>query len=204
MEDMNMVAHCVAIGGVGMVLGAVVSWLYCVLAAGSPSGAGTGSAPGGGDFTGTEMPNPRTCQCVRRHDGKDGDVVTAEIEVIPEIGEYVKVRGVYAGINRSGKHLYVRLKDHLMEMSWSGMMKQYKPENLPTIEDLVLIYIHNDKINAGLIAAGGQPLKEDGFYWSSTEIYYNYAWKFSMHNGRRYSTSKYSSNGYVRPVRLLG
>lgn len=203
MEDMNIAMKCVLSGGIGLVLGATVSWVHCVLSAREDAGGARG-------FTGKEMPNPRTCQGARRHDGKrgsmlvkDSDVETAEIEVIPEIGEYVKGRGVYAGINRNGKHLYVRLKDHLMKMSWNGMMKQYKSENLPTIEDLMLIYIHKDKINAGLIAAGGQPLKEDGFYWSSTEYSSNYAWGFSMSSGYRYYSTKYDNDDYVRPVLAL-
>lgn len=69
----------------------------------------------------------------------------------------------------------------------------------PTIDELTGIYLNKDKINASLKAAGLPELKES-WCWSSTECNYNYAWKLRMSVGYRDWFSKFSNNGYVRPV----
>lgn len=72
----------------------------------------------------------------------------------------------------------------------------------PTIDELTGIFLNKDKINAALKAANLPALKES-WYWSSTESSSNTAWILWMDDGGRYSTNKYTNNGYVRPVLAL-
>lgn len=72
---------------------------------------------------------------------------------------------------------------------------------LPCVAELMLIYTHKHKINAGLkLINGAQQLGND-YYWSSTEENNSYAWSLGMGTGEL-STSYEKLNMYnsVRPV----
>ena len=69
----------------------------------------------------------------------------------------------------------------------------------PTIDELTVIFLNKNKINAALKAANLPELKER-WYWSSTELSSNSAWGLWMDDGYRNYHTKYYDTAYVRPV----
>lgn len=54
---------------------------------------------------------------------------------------------------------------------------------MPLKHECQIIYDNHDEINEMLKIAGGAPLENDKFYWSSSEYGYNGAWYFCTNNG---------------------
>lgn len=73
---------------------------------------------------------------------------------------------------------------------------------LPSLTELEKLFANKAAINASLNALGVALL--EGWYWSSTEYDFNYAWILRMSDGYRYNYNKNYNNGkYVRPVLAL-
>lgn len=133
-----------------------------------------------------------------------------------EIGKYYSDLGVYAGELKKQDGFYgifATLQDagekdddgDSQEYTWEeGMKIKFSQDNIhiPDIRELSLIHLNIDDVNAGLSAAGGEKL--DGYYWSSTEYDYNFAWTLRMSDGNRNYYYKFNDyNLYVRPVLAL-
>lgn len=120
-----------------------------------------------------------------------------------KIGDYDKDLGVFAGYLH-GKQVWVGMKDEPEQMTWAETMKWAKKnkKHIPTIDELTVAYLHKDEINAALEANGGEPFKEDDWYWSSSEYSEDYSWELGMTNGSRSSYYK-GSSGYVRVFQLI-
>ena len=73
---------------------------------------------------------------------------------------------------------------------------QSKGWKCPTIDELNGMYLNKAKINEALKAAGKETLR-DVSYWSSTEVWFGYAWIVSFINGYRGQRAKYKPY-YVR------
>lgn len=77
---------------------------------------------------------------------------------------------------------------------------------MPFKHECQIIYDNHDEINEMLKIAGGAPLENDKFYWSSSEYNGNRAWVFCTSIGAVWcgvgTTNKgsYVSNYVVRPV----
>ena len=75
---------------------------------------------------------------------------------------------------------------------------------LPSMRDLQNIYLQKTQIDASLTLLKGYSATtvKNEYYWSSTENYINYAWRFSMDGGGRlyYNKSSNLKVNYVRPV----
>lgn len=82
------------------------------------------------------------------------------------------------------------------QMNWRDAMKNYK---MPTIRQWLLVMVYKDEVNKCLVEAGGEELKTDDFYWSSTEYSANYAWYGNFGGTGSYTSSK-SNSFYVRAV----
>lgn len=129
----------------------------------------------------------------------------AEKEVKSEIGS-IYDGDICCGINDEGKQLFVYKSDADEELTWDNgkkfceelAKKTGKAYRMPTLKELMLMFIHKDKLNEGLKKAGGEPLKDD-CYWSSTENDSNNSWELYVSNGDNYYYSKIG-NYYVRPV----
>ena len=130
------------------------------------------------------------------------------------IGDYIPGKGVYAGELKEDEGIYqifVPLfnykEDEKNNFSWNEAIKiDFSYFNvagmiLPTIQMLSLIFLNKKHINSKIKELGGDIL--EGYFWSSTEYGYNYAWILRMSDGLRGWDDKYSSNGYVRPVLAL-
>ena len=95
----------------------------------------------------------------------------------------------------------IDLHDAPNEMKWDEAMKwaDDKDMRLFTLEEGLLMYCFKDEINAKLKEAGGDELREDDWYWSSTEGNRSGAKGVNFGNGYAYHNSKYSEY-VVRPV----
>lgn len=131
-----------------------------------------------------------------------------------EVGKYYSGLGVYAGELKKQDGFYgifAALQDagekdddgDSQEYTWDEAMKiKFSQDNIhvPDIREISLLHLNIDDVNAGLSAAGGEKL--EGYYWSSTEYDYGYAWSLWMVDGLRSNYYKYNSE-YVRPVLAL-
>lgn len=73
--------------------------------------------------------------------------------------------------------------------------------NMPTKEQLQLMYIFKDKLNELLLQAGGQTIQYYS-YCSSTEVNTYYCWVVYFNNGNAYHNRK-CNDYYVRAVRKV-
>lgn len=131
------------------------------------------------------------------------------------IGDYIPGKGVYAGELKEDECIYqifVPLfnykEDEKNNFSWNEAIKidfsYFNVEGmiLPTIQMLSLIFLNKKYINYKIKELGGDIL--EGYFWSSTEYDYYYAWILRMSGGSRDYSSKYDyHNTYVRPVLAL-
>jgi len=82
------------------------------------------------------------------------------------------------------------------QMNWRDAMKKYK---MPTIQQWLLVMVYKDEVNKCLVEAGGDELKTDDGYWSSSEYNSDIAWYVGFTSFGSDNISKNSSN-YVRAV----
>ena len=95
----------------------------------------------------------------------------------------------------------VALHDAEKTMPWDDAMKYAadKGMRLFTLEEGLLMYCFKDEINAKLVELGGDKLREDDWYWCSTEGDRTVA-RF-VYFGNGYASINGKSGGYVvRPV----
>lgn len=130
------------------------------------------------------------------------------------IGDYIPGKGVYAGELKEDECIYqifVPLsnykEDEKNNFSWNEAIKiDFSYFNvagmiLPTIQMLSLIFLNKKYINSKIKELGGDIL--EGYFWSSTDYDYYFAWELRMSDGLRYGGHKYYTNQYVRPVLAL-
>lgn len=72
-----------------------------------------------------------------------------------------------------------------VKLDWFNAKKYCEDKKcfLPSKEDLMGIYLKKDNINESFEKADLEPLKEDEFYWSSTELSDYSSWILGMNNG---------------------
>ena len=85
---------------------------------------------------------------------------------------------------------------HIVEAGTDILLKD--GEFIPTAAMLVAMYRLREDLNKALVYAGGEALKTDDYYWSSSESLANYSWSLYFSNGYLNSINKCYSN-YVRP-----
>lgn len=133
---------------------------------------------------------------------KTGNFVYTDHSVSEELDSSKTVKGVLCVMTDNPEHkIVIGLKDAPEKQDWYDC-KAYCEDNymrMPTIKESSEIYAQKDAINKALELAGGEPLKEDGYYWSSTEYDYYTAWKLNLYNGYRSCNNK-NFTYYVRPV----
>lgn len=130
------------------------------------------------------------------------------------IGDYIPGKGVYAGELKEDECIYqifVPLsnykEDEKNNFSWNEAIKiDFSYFNvagmiLPTIQMLSLIFLNKKYINSKIKELGGDIL--EGYFWSSTEYSFDYAWRLDMSDGSRYAYYKVNHSRYVRPVLAL-
>mgnify|MGYP000121711916 CR=1 FL=1 len=103
-------------------------------------------------------------------------------------------------------HAFLVLPKDIKEVDWwDGKSKcEEQFAQMPNLRQLEAIHKNKEVLNKAFIAAGGEALDNEAYYWSSTEGSSNLAWLLCMSDGYRGWYDKYDYNYYVRPVRFLG
>jgi len=112
-----------------------------------------------------------------------------------------KLKGI--AIVEDDNHAFLILPKDIKEVDWWDGKRKCEEQfaQMPNLRQLEAIYKNKEVLNKAFIAAGGEALDDEVFYWSSTEYDYNFAWVLRMSDGNRnlYYKSNYF-NIYVRPV----
>lgn len=123
-------------------------------------------------------------------------------EETPEIGAVIKKggqKGIYAG-EYERKPLILALEDLPEQKKFDGAIKSTpKGWRIPNRIEWLIMLENKEKLNCALEAAGGKPLSEDDWYWSSSESYASTAWVVTASDGGVYDYTKSYLN-YVRCV----
>lgn len=112
-------------------------------------------------------------------------------------------KGIFIG-EVDDKPVIVTLKDTPETiMDWSDAMNYAKSQGLrlPNRRELMLMFIHKEKLNLALKKAGGEPL-EESWHWSSSEYLngYNGAWIVNFEDCNMCKTNKDYNYNCVRCV----
>ena len=98
-------------------------------------------------------------------------------------------------------HAFFVLPKDIKEVDWWDGKRKCEEQfaQMPNLRQLEAIYKNKEVLNEAFIAAGGEALDDEAYYWSSTEYGNVSAWYLWMGDGTRYYDVK-GSNLYVRPV----
>lgn len=110
-----------------------------------------------------------------------------------------KLKGI--AVVEDDNHAFLVLTKDVKNIDWWDGKRKCEEQfaQMPNLRQLEAIYKNKEVLNKAFIAAGGEALDDEAYYWSSTEYDRNNAWLLYMNGGYRYSNYKYNSR-YVRPV----
>lgn len=110
-----------------------------------------------------------------------------------------KLKGIT--VVEDDNHAFLVLPNDVKNVDWWDGKRECEEQfaQMPNLRQLEAICKNKEVLNKAFIAAGGEALDDEAYYWSSTEYTSNYAWLLNMTNGTRYN---YTKDGYyyVRPV----
>ena len=111
-----------------------------------------------------------------------------------------KLKGI--AIVEDDNHAFLVLPKDIKEVDWWDGKRKCEEQfaQMPNLRQLDAIYKNKEVLNKAFIAAGGEALDDEAYYWSSTEYDYTNAWLLRMSDGDRDYGNKYSNDKYVRPV----
>ena len=98
-------------------------------------------------------------------------------------------------------HAFFVLPKDIKEVDWWDGKRKCEEQfaQMPNLRQLEAIYKNKEVLNKAFIAAGGEALDDEVYYWSSTEYTSDNAWRLYMTAGSRDYDYKYYDY-YVRPV----
>lgn len=110
-----------------------------------------------------------------------------------------KLKGI--AVVEDDNHAFLVLTKDVKNIDWWDGKRKCEEQfaQMPNLRQLKVIYKNKEVLNKAFIAAGGEALDDEVFYWSSTEYSSGNAWGLYVYNGNRGSTNKLT-NYYVRPV----
>lgn len=111
-----------------------------------------------------------------------------------------KLKGI--AVVEDDNHAFLVLPKDIKDVDWWDGKRKCEEQfaQMPNLRQLEAICKNKEVLNKAFIAAGGEALDDEAYYWSSTESSSNYAWILWMDDGARFNYDKTSSNAYVRPV----
>lgn len=115
-----------------------------------------------------------------------------------------KLKGI--AVVEDDYHAFLVIPKDIKEVDWwDGKHKcEEQFAQMPNLRQLEAIHKNKEVLNKAFIAAGGEALDNEAYYWSSTEYGNGYAWKLRMSDGYRNDNLKGDYNyNYVRPVLAL-
>lgn len=110
-----------------------------------------------------------------------------------------KLKGI--AVVEDDNHAFLVLPKDIKEVNWWDGKRKCEEQfaQMPNLRQLEVIYQNKEVLNKAFIAAGGEALDDEAYYWSSTEYNSNSAWGLFMNNGSRGNLNKYNHRS-VRPV----
>ena len=110
-----------------------------------------------------------------------------------------KLKGV--AVVEDDNHAFLVLPKDVKNVDWWDGKRECEEQfaQMPNLRQLDAIYKNKEVLNKAFIAAGGEALDDEAYYWSSTECNINYAWGLRMSDGYRGYGNK-SNYKFVRPV----
>lgn len=110
-----------------------------------------------------------------------------------------KLKGI--AVVEDDNHAFLVLPNDVKNVDWWDGKRECEEQfaQMPNLRQLEAICKNKEVLNKAFIAAGGEALDDEAYYWSSTEYSLNFAWKLGMSDGYRAWSSKNYFN-YVRPV----
>lgn len=111
-----------------------------------------------------------------------------------------KLKGI--AVVEDDNHAFLVLPEDIKEVDWWDGKRKCEEQfaQMPNLRQLEVIYKNKEVLSKAFIAAGGETLDDEVFYWSSTEHSGNHAWELGLTLGYRNFNYKGSTNDYVRPV----
>lgn len=110
-----------------------------------------------------------------------------------------KLKGIT--VVEDDNHAFLVLTKDIKKVDWRNGKRKCKEQfaQMPNLRQLDAIYKNKEVLNKAFIAAGGEALDDEAFYWSSPEHNNYIAWILRMSDGNRDWFNK-DYNFYVRPV----
>ena len=112
-----------------------------------------------------------------------------------------KLKGI--AVVEDDDHAFLVLTKDIKNVDWWDGRRRCEEQfaQMPNLRQLEAIYKNKEVLSKAFIAAGGEALDDEVFYWSSAEFSYVSAWLLAMSDGYRTTNGKiYSNNKNVRPV----
>lgn len=111
-----------------------------------------------------------------------------------------KLKGI--AVVEDDNHAFLVLPKDIKDVDWWDGKRKCEEQfaQMPNLRQLEAICKNKEVLNKAFIAAGGEALDDEAYYWSSTEYVSNFAWRLRMSDGGRNLYPKSNYNGYVRPV----
>ena len=111
-----------------------------------------------------------------------------------------KLKGI--AVVEDDNHAFLVLPKDIKKVDWWDGKRKCEEQfaQMPNLRQLDAIYKNKEVLNKAFIAAGGEALDDEVFYWSSTEYDDYNAWTLDMSDGYRLINGKFNYAGCVRPV----
>lgn len=111
-----------------------------------------------------------------------------------------KLKGI--AVVEDDYHAFLVLPKDTKKVDWRDGKRKCEEQfaQMPNLRQLDAIYKNKEVLNKAFIAAGGEALDDEAYYWSSTEYINGSAWLLRMSDGYRVWRNKINNNDYVRPV----
>lgn len=111
-----------------------------------------------------------------------------------------KLKGI--AVVEDDNHAFLVLPNDVKNVDWWDGKRECEEQfaQMHNLRQLEAICKNKEVLNKAFIAAGGEALDDEAYYWSSTEYSSNVAWISWMGDGVRGTTSKDYNSYYVRPV----
>lgn len=111
-----------------------------------------------------------------------------------------KLKGI--AVVEDDNHAFLVLAKDVKNVDWWDGKRKCEEQfaQMPNLRQLEAIYKNKEVLNKAFIAAGGEALDDEAYYWSSTESSYGSAWLLDMSDGYRDASNEGYDYRYVRPV----
>ena len=131
---------------------------------------------------------------------KTGTFIYLDGSESAKFDEKKKLKGI--AVVEDDNHAFLVLPKDIKEVDWWDSKRKCEEQfaQMPNLRQLEAICKNKEVLNKAFIAAGGEALDDEAYYWSSTEYLNSHAWLLRMSDGYRGAGTKTNYSHYVRPV----